>query len=110
MSTRTFTGGVRGGGDPLYFEMVAAVAHPLPAGTAGGILTFFYHFVLAVCLLVPPGVMEWSMTAMAICCVFSAALLLPARVPAAPVSMSVDGAVDSDPEKPDRFRASALIQ
>jgi hypothetical protein len=64
--------------------MVAAVAHPLPAGTAGGLLTFFYHFVLAVCLLVPPDVMQWSMTAMAVCCVFSAVLLLPARVPAAP--------------------------
>lgn len=108
-------GGVRGGGDPLYFEMIAAVGAPLgvPAGTAGGLLTFFYHLVLggwcwmmadreghsctmqavrlspphplrtAVCLLAPPSVMNWSMTAMAVVCVLSAALLVPAAVPAA---------------------------
>jgi hypothetical protein len=96
---RSLAGGVRGGGDPLYFEMVAAVAHPLPAGTAGGLLTLFYHFVLAVCLLVPPAVMAWSMTAMAVCCVVSAALLLPAHVPAAaPEAAAAEAPVpDADP-------------
>lgn len=80
-----FAGGVRGGGDPLFFEMIAAVGAPLgvPAGTAGGLLTFFYHFVLAACLLAPPSVMNWSMAAMGVVCVLSGTLLLPAAVPAA---------------------------
>jgi len=63
--------------------MIAAVGAPGRACGHRGLLTFFYHFVLAVCLLAPPSVMDWSMTAMGVCCVVSAALLLPARVPAA---------------------------
>ena len=71
---------LRGGVDPLFFEAAAETASPHSAGTAGGILTFFYHIVLVCCLSLQPGVMQWSMTAMAGCLVLSAALLVPVRI------------------------------
>jgi hypothetical protein len=71
---------LRGGADPLFFELSAELVHPLPAGTSGGVLTFIYHAALVVCLSLPPGVMSWSMVAMTVALVAAAALLAPVRV------------------------------
>ena len=75
-----FAGLLRGGADPLFFEAAAETAHPHAAGTAGGILTFFYHIVLVGCLSLSPGVMQWSMTAMGVTLGTSALLLVPVRI------------------------------
>ena len=73
-------GALRGGVDPLFFELSAEVAHPVPAGTSGGVLTLVYHLILVVCLSLPPGAMNWSMVAMAAALLMSAAMLLPLKV------------------------------
>jgi FLVCR family MFS transporter len=72
----TAAGFFRGGLDPLYFELVAEEAHPIPAGTAGGVLTFFYHALLCVCLTLPPAFLtRWLLVLMAGCMVVSGGLL-----------------------------------
>lgn len=55
-----FAGLTRGGLDPLFFELVAETAHPLPAGTAGSALTLFYHLILVVFLSIPPRILDSS--------------------------------------------------
>ena len=77
----TAAGFFRGGLDPLYFELVAEEAHPIPAGTAGGVLTFFYHALLCVCLTLPPALLtRWLLVLMAGCMVVSGALLGLAKI------------------------------
>jgi hypothetical protein len=72
----TAAGFFRGGLDPLYFELVAEEAYPIPAGTAGGVLTFFYHALLCVCLTMPPALLtRWLLVLMAVCMVVSGLLL-----------------------------------
>jgi hypothetical protein len=66
-------GFVRGIADPLFFEISADVAYPAPAGTAGSILTFFYHVMLVISLSVPATFLnKWALlgTAMVMCCCF----------------------------------------
>jgi hypothetical protein len=77
----TAAGFFRGGLDPLYFELVAEEAHPIPAGTAGGVLTFFYHALLCVCLTLPPALLtRWLLVLMAGCMVVSGVLLSMAKI------------------------------
>ena len=73
-------GGLRGGADPLFFELSAELSHPAPAGTAGAVLTFWYHLALVAALSVPPAAMAWSMVAMSAALGVAAALLLPVAV------------------------------
>lgn len=53
VATCTLAGLLRGGLDPLFFELVAEAAHPTSAGVAGGALTLWYHGVLAIVLALP---------------------------------------------------------
>lgn len=53
----TAAGFFRGMSDPLFFEMAAETLFPQSAGTAGSILTFWYHVTLVVSLSVPAAVM-----------------------------------------------------
>jgi hypothetical protein len=71
---------LRGGTDPLFFELAAELCYPAPAGAAGGVLTFVYHLVLVACLSLPPSAMAWSMVAMSAALLVSAATLAPVRV------------------------------
>ena len=72
----TLAGFFRGGLDPLYFELVAEEAHPIPAGTAGGVLTFFYHVLLCVSLALPPTLLQhWLLVLMAACLALAGVLL-----------------------------------
>ena len=74
-----FGGAVRGGADPLYFELAAQQAGVGGGGAAGAVLTFFYHAVLVVCLSVPPAILEWSSVALAAVLIIAPLLLLPLR-------------------------------
>ena len=77
----TAAGFFRGGLDPLYFELVAEEAHPIPAGTGGGVLTFFYHALLCVCLTLPPELLtRWLLVLMAGCMVLSGLLLASSQI------------------------------
>jgi hypothetical protein len=74
---------LRGGTDPLFFELSAEVSHPagVPAGAAGGVLTFFYHVVLCGFLSTPPDILSrWTMVGMGALMAASAVLLIPLRV------------------------------
>lgn len=74
-------GFTRGVSDPLFFEMSADVAHPAPASTAGSILTFIYHVVLAAALLVPAALLQnWALLATAAVMVCSAVLVAVSKV------------------------------
>lgn len=69
----SLAGLLRGGTDPLFFEMCSETAYPETSGTAGGLLTFLYHIVLVVMLSVPASLLQsWSPAAMAgamlVCC------------------------------------------
>ena len=73
-------GAVRGGADPLSFELAARAAAPLSGGEAGGGLTLWYHLLLTFSLLLPAGVMPWASVGMAVVLVGAAGLLGLARV------------------------------
>ena len=76
-------GALRGGTDPLFFELCAEVAAPLgvPPGTAGAVLTFGYHVLLCVLLALPADFLQhWLFIAMAALMLASAAMLAPAHV------------------------------
>lgn len=76
--------------DPLYFELVAEEAHPIPAGTGGGVLTFFYHALLCVCLTLPPKLLtRWLLVLMAGCMVLSGLLLAASQIRYKRSSMAV---------------------
>jgi len=74
---------LRGGADPLFFELAAesVAGAGVPAGTAGAVLTFFYHLVLVGLLAVPPAALALiTMPGMALCLALSALMLLPVRI------------------------------
>ena len=74
---------LRGGTDPLYFELSAEVVAKdnVPAGAAGGVLTFWYHIILCIFLSVPPTFLQnWTMISMAVLMVISALFLIPVKV------------------------------
>jgi hypothetical protein len=74
---------LRGGTDPLFFELAAEAVAPVGVapGAAGGVLTFWYHAILCGMLLVPPPFLNhWTMAAMAAFMVLSAVGLAPVRV------------------------------
>lgn len=74
---------LRGGTDPLYFELSAEVVAPasVPAGAAGGVLTFWYHIILCIFLSIPPSFLQnWTMISMAVLMVISALFLIPVKV------------------------------
>jgi len=74
---------LRGGADPLFFELAAesVAGAGVPAGTAGAVLTFFYHLVLVGLLGLPPAALAaFTLPGMALCLLLSALLLLPVRV------------------------------
>jgi hypothetical protein len=74
---------LRGGADPLFFELAAesVAGAGVPAGTAGAVLTFFYHLVLVALLAVPPATLAFiTMPGMALCLALSALMLLPVRI------------------------------
>ena len=76
-------GFLRGGSDPLFFELVAesVSSKGVPAGTAGAVLTFFYHVVLVILLAVPPSTLATiTLPGMAACLLIAALLMVPARV------------------------------
>lgn len=76
-------GFLRGGSDPLFFELVAESVSTagVPAGTAGAVLTFFYHVVLVILLAVPPTTLATiTLPGMAVCLVISALMMIPSRV------------------------------
>ena len=76
ISVCTLAGFFRGGCDPLFFELSAESAYPNTAGTAGGVLTFWYHCLLVCMLSVPASLLqEWAPTAMAVCMVVCFALM-----------------------------------
>lgn len=73
----TLAGLLRGGTDPLFFEMAAEAAYPAPAGDAGGALTLFYHGILAIFLALPPSDLQLGIfPGMAISMLISAALMV----------------------------------
>jgi hypothetical protein len=64
-----------------YFELAAEEAHPIPAGTAGGVLTFFYHLIFVVTLGLPSALLiKWLQGLMAVCLVISGLLLACVRL------------------------------
>ena len=74
---------LRGGADPLFFELAAESVAPrgVPAGTAGAILTFIYHAVLVALLAAPPAVLELiTMPGMSIVLFVAVGLLIPVRI------------------------------
>lgn len=72
----TAAGLFRGGLDPLFFEMATEMAHPVPPGTIGSILTFGVHVALIVTLSVPSGNLnKWIFVVMAGTMVFCTALI-----------------------------------
>jgi hypothetical protein len=76
-------GALRGGTDPLFFELCAEAGATIgvPPGTAGAVLTFGYHALLCVLLLLPPAVLQhWLFVAMAALMLVSAVLLAPAQL------------------------------
>jgi hypothetical protein len=76
-------GFLRGGSDPLFFELVSESVSfvGVPAGTAGAVLTFFYHIVLVILLAVPPTTLATiTLPGMAAACLIGALLMVPARV------------------------------
>jgi hypothetical protein len=76
-------GFLRGGTDPLFFEATAeAVAERgVPEGTAGAVLTFFYHAVLCLILSVPPAALQAAaLPGMAVCLFAAAVLLAPVNL------------------------------
>jgi len=54
----TLAGGFRGGLDPLFFELSTELAHPVPPGTVGGLLTMYVHLVMIAFLAIPSGVLD----------------------------------------------------
>lgn len=74
---------LRGGTDPLFFELVSEVVHPagVSPGLAGGVLTFWYHVILCIMLSVPPDFLQhWLMVAMAAFMLLSAVMLVSVKV------------------------------
>jgi MFS family permease len=74
---------LRGGTDPLFFELSAEAVAPagVPAGAAGGVLTLWYHVILCAFLSVPPSFLQsYTMVGMAGLMLLSAVLLVPVRV------------------------------
>jgi hypothetical protein len=83
LSLCIMAGFLRGGSDPLFFELVAESVSSVgvPAGTAGAVLTFFYHVVLVILLAVPPSFLATiTLPGMAAACFIGALLMVPARV------------------------------
>ena len=77
----TLAGLLRGGCDPLFFELSAEAAHPATAATAGGVLTLWYHLVLVAMLSVPAGTLQAAVpVAMAGCMLVSSAMMVPVRI------------------------------
>lgn len=61
----TAAGFFRGMSDPLFFELSAEVVFPQSAGTAGSILTFWYHITLVMSLSLPDKVLQnWALIGM----------------------------------------------
>lgn len=74
---------LRGGTDPLFFELSAEAVYPagVPAGTAGGVLTFWYHILLVATLSMPSDTLtRISMAGMGAVLAASALLMLAVRV------------------------------
>lgn len=74
---------LRGGTDPLFFELTAEVGAAVgaSAAVAGGFLTFFYHILLCIMLSIPASVLQAGTTiAMPTSLVVAVILLLPASV------------------------------
>jgi hypothetical protein len=83
LSLCIMAGFLRGGSDPLFFELVSESVSSVgvPAGTAGAVLTFFYHIVLVILLAVPPTTLATiTLPGMAAACLIGALLMVPARV------------------------------
>lgn len=83
LSLCALAGLLRGGTDPLFFELTAeTVANSgVSAGTAGGVLTFWYHLILCCFLGIPSSILLVSaMPAMAVCLGIAAVLLMPVKV------------------------------
>ena len=67
--------------DPLFFELSAELAHPAPAGTAGSVLTLFYHVVLVASLSTPAKILSrYALIGTAVCMFVCAALVAFAKV------------------------------
>jgi MFS family permease len=83
LAVATAAGLLRGGTDPLFFELSAEVVAPagVPAGAAGGVLTFWYPVILCALLAAPPAFLkQYTMLGMAGLMGLSAVLLAPVRV------------------------------
>ena len=79
----TLGGALRGGVDPLYFELAAETAWEAGAGpdVAGAVLTLLYHVALCAVLSVPAGpLLTVVLPGMPACLVLGAALLAPVGV------------------------------
>ena len=79
----TLGGALRGGMDPLYFELAAETAWEAGGGAdvAGTFLTLIYHLLLCFVLSVPGAqLLPIVLPGMPVCLVAGALLLLPVRV------------------------------
>jgi hypothetical protein len=79
----TLGGALRGGMDPLYFELAAETAWEAGAGAdvSGAVLTFVYHVLLCCVLSVPAKqLLVVVLPGMPVCLVLAALLLAPVKV------------------------------
>ena len=80
----TLAGLLRGGTDPLFFELTADVAASSGASAAagGGLLTLIYHVLLCAMLSLSPSTLQaLSLPGMPIALILAALLLAPAKIP-----------------------------
>jgi len=81
VASTTVAGLLRGGSDPLFFELAAESAYPASSGDAGAALTLFYHGLLSAMLALPPAALAAAaFPGMAACAAVSALVLVPVRV------------------------------
>jgi hypothetical protein len=83
LAAATIAGFLRGGTDPLFFELAADAAAETgaTAESGGGLLTLIYHVLLCGMLSLSPGVVQsLALPGMPICLIVGAALLMPSRL------------------------------
>lgn len=83
LAAATIAGFLRGGTDPLFFELAADAAAETgaTAESGGGLLTLIYHVLLCGMLSLSPGVVQsLALPGMPICLIVGAAMLIPSRL------------------------------